>query len=166
MVSYQFDVNDELWNDWKDTVPRSKSLHERLTELIEADRDGRVLDSQPATKPTPEPTETESTPVEVPGESNIDVDPDVWTAVEAVAESWDDTPERLEQRKRAAAAVLQHAVETGDYIGKRDAVENFRDSHPVEGQNERTWWRQNARRVLREYGEYSNGKHGYKVDSI
>jgi len=44
MVTYQFEIDDETWNEWKDTVPRSKSLDTRLVELIEADTDGRVED--------------------------------------------------------------------------------------------------------------------------
>ena len=58
MVVYQFEVDDELWNRWKDTVPRSKSLDQRVRGLIEADADGRVADSpseSAATPPEPEP---------------------------------------------------------------------------------------------------------------
>jgi hypothetical protein len=44
MPSYQFDVDDDLWEEWKGTIPRSKPIHKRLTELIEADVDGRVWD--------------------------------------------------------------------------------------------------------------------------
>jgi hypothetical protein len=53
MVVYQFDVDEELWNRWKDTVPRSKSLDERLRELIEADADGRVTESPAESGVTP-----------------------------------------------------------------------------------------------------------------
>jgi len=42
MVRYQFQIDDETWRAWKETVPRSKSLEDRVIELIEADRDGRV----------------------------------------------------------------------------------------------------------------------------
>jgi len=42
MVTYQFEIDDETWGEWKDTVPRSKSLDTRLVELIEADAEGRV----------------------------------------------------------------------------------------------------------------------------
>lgn len=42
MVRYQFQVDDETWEEWKNTVPRSKSLEKRIIELIEADTDGRV----------------------------------------------------------------------------------------------------------------------------
>ena len=41
MVQYQFEISDEVWNEWKDTVPRSKTLDTRIIELIEADRDGK-----------------------------------------------------------------------------------------------------------------------------
>lgn len=42
MVKYQFQIEDEKWAAWKNTVPRTKSLEERLIELIEADTEGRV----------------------------------------------------------------------------------------------------------------------------
>jgi hypothetical protein len=42
MVTYQFSVDDETWMAWKETVPRSKPLDQRLIELIEADLEERV----------------------------------------------------------------------------------------------------------------------------
>lgn len=44
MVRYQFQIDDEDWEDWKMTVPRNKSLEQRIRELIEADTEGRVED--------------------------------------------------------------------------------------------------------------------------
>lgn len=44
MVRYQFQIDRETWDEWKNTVPRDKSLEDRIVELIEADRDGRVED--------------------------------------------------------------------------------------------------------------------------
>jgi len=44
MTTYSFEVDDELWAEWKDTVPRSQRLDERLVDLIQADVDGRVDD--------------------------------------------------------------------------------------------------------------------------
>jgi predicted Rdx family selenoprotein len=44
MTRYQFQIDDETWDEWKRTVPREKTLEQRITELIEADRDGRVED--------------------------------------------------------------------------------------------------------------------------
>jgi len=42
MVTYQFDVDPDTWERWKDTVPRSKNLDERLRELVVADTEGRI----------------------------------------------------------------------------------------------------------------------------
>lgn len=46
MVRYQFQIDDEKWEDWKMTVPRDKSLEQRIIELIEADTEGRVADPE------------------------------------------------------------------------------------------------------------------------
>lgn len=42
MTKYQFQIDDDKWEAWKDTVPRSMSLEDRIIELIEADTEGRV----------------------------------------------------------------------------------------------------------------------------
>jgi len=128
--------------------------------------------------PTPTPTEPpgEGDRREDAGETPPeDADPDVTVpdaggvdtrtreAVEAVAETWDDD-DRLPNRKRAAAATLQYAIDTGEAVGKSHAaVDAVRDVYPVEGQNEETYWRQNLRPILREYGEYSRATKGYDV---
>jgi len=44
VTTFGFTAPEALWNEWKETVPRSKSLEKRINELIEADRDGRVSD--------------------------------------------------------------------------------------------------------------------------
>lgn len=82
--------------------------------------------------------------------------------VDEVAAGWDDGP-RLEDRKAAARAVLEHAVECG-HVGKSVAVDRFRDEYPVDGQNAETWWLRNAREVLTEVGDYSRGENEYYVD--
>jgi hypothetical protein len=46
MVRYQFQIDGETWKDWKMTVPRDKSLEERIIELIEADAEGRVQERE------------------------------------------------------------------------------------------------------------------------
>ena len=46
MVKYQFEIDDEEWEEWKNTVPRSKSLEQRIIELIKADSEGRVQPPQ------------------------------------------------------------------------------------------------------------------------
>jgi len=68
MVRYQFQVDDETWIEWKNTVPRSKSLEQRITELIEADRDGRVSDPRPAADDVPVDTaDTDALGTQYPG---------------------------------------------------------------------------------------------------
>lgn len=42
MVKYQFQIDDDEWREWKETVPRTKSLETRIQELIRADTEGRV----------------------------------------------------------------------------------------------------------------------------
>jgi hypothetical protein len=44
MVKYQFQAEDDDWQAWKRTVPRDKSLEQRINELIEADTEGRVTE--------------------------------------------------------------------------------------------------------------------------
>jgi hypothetical protein len=87
-------------------------------------------------------------------------------AVEEIAASWDDD-NRLEARKNAAAKTLQYALDTGEAVGKSsDIVETVREQHPVEGQKYETYYRKNIRPVLKEYGTYSQGKHGYNVSEL
>jgi hypothetical protein len=88
-------------------------------------------------------------------------------AVERVADGWGDTPDRLAARKAAAAAVLEHAVATGEAVGKSsDATAELREQYSVSGQSAETWWRKNIRPVLNEYGHYSNGEHVYRVTDL
>lgn len=102
---------------------------------------------------------------ETPEEPKADTSTEerVAAAVDAVANGWEDTDARLRERRQAAESVLQHAIDTGDAIGKSDALEDFHSEYSVDGQTEETWWRQNIRPVLSEYGAYSNGAHGYTV---
>ena len=44
VVKYQFQADDDEWANWKDTVPRRKSLEKRINELIVADTEGRVFE--------------------------------------------------------------------------------------------------------------------------
>lgn len=40
MVTYTLEVDDDLWYDWADTIPRSENLDDRLRQLIREDIDG------------------------------------------------------------------------------------------------------------------------------
>lgn len=91
----------------------------------------------------------------------------VWDVIEDVTENWKDDEARLATRRRAAAEVLQHAVDTGEGVGKSSSiVDEVREKYPVEGQNQETYWRKNLRDVLSEVGTYSSGTHKYTVDSL
>lgn len=37
MTVYQIDVPDELWDEWKRTVPRGEKLNDHIVELIQED---------------------------------------------------------------------------------------------------------------------------------
>jgi hypothetical protein len=152
VVTYQFKVDDDLWNDWKETVPRSKSLDTRLRELIKADRDGRVLDADHT--------------AEQPTSELHDVVDDVVvneSVIDQVTSSWDDTGKRLEQRRRAAEAAVDLARRDGQ-LGKATAVEELLPEYSVDGQNEETWWRRNVRPVLSEVGTYSPAEAAYILE--
>lgn len=102
-----------------------------------------------------------------PPKMDANVSDEVRAAVEKVSESWEDTPDRLETRRKAAAVVLQHALDSGEPVGKSsDVVEDVRAAFPVQGQNAETYWRKNIRPVLSEVGEYSKGEHGYVVGEV
>lgn len=165
MVKYQFEVDDDTWEEWKETVPRSKSLEQRIIELIEADRDGRVQDPTAKVKvndgepqdpaPEPEPTTQEHEPVS----------DRVREAVADVANGWDDSDERLQLRRAAAERILTHAVETDEAVGKSsEIVDDVYAELEIPGQSRETFWRKNVRAVLKEHGEYDNARHGYRVD--
>jgi len=38
-VTYQFEIDADVWDAWKREIPREKSLADRLCELIALDRD-------------------------------------------------------------------------------------------------------------------------------
>jgi alkylhydroperoxidase/carboxymuconolactone decarboxylase family protein YurZ len=152
VTTYQFDVEDDLWESWKDTVPRSKNLDTRLRELIKADRDGRVLD---ADHDGDAPTHAYRDAVdEVVSDESV---------VDEVAATWDDSDARLQQRREAAEAAVRLAKERGQ-LGKQTAVDELLPKYAVDGQNDETWWRRNIREVLAEIGTYSRSEAAYVVE--
>jgi len=151
VVTYQFQVEDDEWKEWKDTVPRSKSLDTRLRELIKADAEGRVLD--PAHEPE-DTTERYDHVDDVVPESGV---------VERVSSEWSDDAGRLAARRDAAEAALDLIRDRGT-LSKSTALDELHDSHAVDGQSPETWWRQNVRPVLREVATYSPGEAAYLLD--
>jgi predicted ArsR family transcriptional regulator len=107
------------------------------------------------TPPSGPNTESEDTRPE-------DTDDDLGAVVDAVAEAWDDTDDRLAARKDAARAVLAYAREHGT-VSKQEAEEEVYPAHPVEGQTPDTWYRQNVRPVLNEAAEYDPSARAYRL---
>lgn len=89
-------------------------------------------------------------------------DDDLAAVVDRVAETWEDSTARIDARKAAALAALEYARENGT-ISKQEAKENIEPDHPVDGQNQRTWYRNNIRPVLNEIAEYDNSERGYRL---
>lgn len=136
--------------------------------LYEFVQDPRTVDSEEASPQEPDLESSDDRDVEI-GERDVDipsseeVDQAVVEAVEHLSESWKDD-DRLKNRRRAAAAVLQYALDSNEPIGRsHPIVEKVIDAYPVQGQNEETYWRKNIRAILRELGEYSSGSHTYTV---
>jgi DNA-binding transcriptional ArsR family regulator len=117
------------------------------------------------------PTEDGFEESDVAGEFDLpngdEITDDVWSTVNEVSANWEDDAARLETRRKAAATVLQYALDHDVYLGKSsDVVEAVHERYPVEGQNAETWWRKNIRAVLKEVGTYSQGHHGYAVEGL
>ncbi|WP_211225983.1 hypothetical protein [Haloplanus natans] len=126
----------------------------KLWRVVEDVQDAGVTPDAGAEAVTPDRTrEAESA-----AESDV-VDGDI---VDAVAEAWDDTGDRLAARKAAARAVLDYAREHGT-VSKQEAKEKIRPEYPVDGQNARTWYRKNIRPVLNEAAEYDNSARAYRL---
>ena len=124
----------------EDHAERARERTERRREQSDDQRDGET-----------------STPPSTPQEDSKSGD-----IVDAVADGWDDTGDRLDARKEAAGAVLAYAREHGT-VSKQEAKEEVRPEYPVEGQNARTWYRKNVRPVLNEAAEYDQSARAYRL---
>lgn len=163
-------ISEELEDDVDHLREHNPGLLEELREVVCPDEESAVVAGpEPTATETPEEPEIDTptpTPDVVDGRLPAEIDSAVWAAVDRVAESWDDDG-RLDNRRSAAAHVLQYAVSSGDVVGKsHDVVDEARRELPVEGQSRETYWRQNIRSVLSEVGDYSRGKSGYSVDGV
>jgi hypothetical protein len=124
----------------EDHAERERERTERRREQSDDQRDGET-----------------STPPSTPQEDSESGD-----IVDAVADGWDDTGDRLDARKDAARAVLAYAREHGT-VSKQEAKEEVRPEYPVDGQNARTWYRKNIRPVLNEVAEYDQSARAYRL---
>jgi len=156
-----------------EVVDRLDELEARVAELESRGSPSVVTeDAEAAREPTERdsgspPQSDSSAPSSTSKALDVDVSDDVAAAVEDVANSWGDAPDRLQARKNAAAKTLQYALDSGEAVGKSsEIVEQVREQHPVEGQNAQTFYRKNIRPTLKEYGTYNQGKHGYVVSKL
>lgn len=123
-------------------------------------RDGREsVETPPKPKPDELDGDTDETP-ETP--ASDDEHDDLSDVVEAVADGWEDHPERLAARKQAALAVLEYAREHGS-VSKAEATEKIEPEYPVDEQNARTWYRKNIRPVLDEAAQYDRTERKYRI---
>lgn len=129
----------------------------KLWRVVEDVQDAGVTPDSGTEAVTPDRTREAESAAES-AESDV-VDGDI---VDAVAEGWDDTGDRLAARKAAARAVLDYAREHGT-VSKQEAKEEIRPEYPVDGQNDRTWYRKNIRPVLNEAAEYDNSDRAYRL---
>ncbi|MDS0284770.1 hypothetical protein [Haloarcula onubensis] len=76
MVTYQFEIDKDEWDEWKNTVPRTKALDERIRELIRADTDGRVSEPRevPSSPPEPQGKDVQTPPEPADTRPNVDYD--------------------------------------------------------------------------------------------
>jgi len=170
-------VRTRLRNRFSGDVELLRENQPEMFEILEETVCEDVEEEDIATSDSPEDivepvVESERTDTEAKEDiydglaGQIEVEERVWDVIEDVAEGWDDD-DRLHNRKQAAAEVLQHAVETGDPVGRSsEIVEEVREKYPVAGQNKETYWRKNIRDVLSEVGDYSRGSHKYTVNSL
>lgn len=136
MVRYQFQIDDETWREWKATVPRSKSLEQRIIELIEADRDGRV------TSAIDEASHDITLPASLPDRI---ADADARAAIAATLELVEANG-GVERQQIIDEIAPEHPLGYED-IGERGA-----------------WWRKTIRPALEEHAQYENGRGWVQAD--
>lgn len=141
MVTYQFEVDDEKWTEWKNTVPRSKSLEQRLNELIEADTEGRVRE-EPVEEDDIAAEDSSPAPVAETDEPEVEQT----AGIDEILARWEPMGENAQQRLDAGRAVLEYVREQGKAT-KDDIFEDVYPENEIESQSEDTWWRTTARGV-------------------
>ena len=153
MVTYQFEVDDDTWTEWKRTVPRDKSLEQRLIELIEADTDGRVevaVDDSAASveEPTPKP-----------------VDEPISEIVDQAGSDWQGDHPALRETKLVSLRSALEAVRQ-EPQSKSELQETVYDKYAddISSQNERSWFRKTVKPYLKQVATYSDSSQKWHWD--
>lgn len=148
-----------------DLEARLAAVEDRLHTTIDGDvslvaRDGADDETSGHHRETPPGDERgQETPETATASEPTATDETIERIVEDVSASWDDD-DRLEDRRDAARAALRLMRDRGS-LGRTVASEQLLPEYAVEGQNERTWWRQNIRDAVAEAGSYSRGRSEY-----
>ena len=166
-VTYQFEGPRDLWDEWKATVPRDKSLQERILELLEADRDGRVTPKNTPTDDTTPAKEPDEAPRDDTPASSSSADVDVLDAI--------DIPQGKDPEacRDALYAVRDYLEEHGP-ASRREIVTAVMPDHPLgydvpdleTGDRFRgAWWRRLIQPGLRALDdvEYRENHSDYRV---
>jgi len=167
-MRYQFEGPRDLWDEWKTTVPRDKSLQERILELLEADRDGRV---------TPKNTPTDdTTPARTPDEAPRDDAPASSSSADVdVLDAMDIPQGKDPEACRDALYAVRDYLEEHGPASRREIVTAVMPDHPLgydvpdlePGDRFRgAWWRRIIQPGLRDAlddVEYRENHSDYRV---
>lgn len=138
---------------------RLRRIEALLDELVTGSAQSTTEPPDTDEKPTPELEPEPESVTEAESENEkIDTTDEIAAAVEAAAENWDDSPDRIEARKQAARSVLTALREQA--MSKSEILDEVEPRHSIDGQSPRTWWRANLAECnpspLKELAEYSN----------
>lgn len=134
MKRYQFAIDDDTWNEWKRTLPRDKSLEQRIIELIEADTRG-IVDY-----PDGEPTATETTYGNALADDFFESTPA--NPCRAALEGWTPgTPGDDRDRRQESARQLLEWLRDRDGAQKGDVRSEIGDELLLPSHNSfDSWW--------------------------
>ena len=163
MTKYQFEADDELWTEWKNTVPRDKALDQRIRELLKADADGRVQPSDAADGWDPDPDQHRTLDDLDDQEDVVDDDQDLSSAGDAGDEitaeadpglvAQLDLPgqgQKLIDRQQAVIALLGVLDDADGAVRASVLRETVYPDHPAGYESERSWWKNCMQPALKE----------------
>lgn len=162
-VTYQFEIDADTWSEWKATVPREKSLHDRIRELLDADRAGVVPENPPIDDAeAPDEAPRDDAPA---SSSSADVD---------VRDAMDIPQGKDPEACRDALYAVHDYLEEHGPASRREIVTSVMPDHPLgydvpelePGDRFRgAWWRRLIQPALREFPsvEYRENHSDYRV---
>jgi len=139
--------------------PRSEPPGEKRVTTSDRLRTVRGAGEAPAEPPGDPPAEKLSDA----GNKSV---PTVAEIVERASDGWEGA---VDERRAAARAALEWLQQRDDWVTRSDVVDALEESHGVDGQNARTWWRRTVRPAFQEavdadLVEFQDGLHRYRWD--